>query len=118
MRLVGILFGVGLVVVGVPLTFTPLPVGLPMTGLGVVILVASSPFVARRLKAWRAASKTVDRVVDRAEDMLPEPLRAPLERTEPEPQRTARDDAARLTGGRTVRRMSPRERGRTPRRLR
>ena len=103
MRLLGILFGLGLVVVGVPLIFTPLPVGIVMAGLGVVILVASSPFVARRLKAWRTRSKTVDGIVDRAEDILPDELSEPLKRTEPEPDRTAPRTSA------TIRRREPGE---------
>ena len=89
MRLLGILLGLGLIVVGVPLIFTPLPVGILMAGMGAVVLVASSPFAARRLKAWRSRSKTVDKVVDRAEDLLPDELREPLKRTEPEAERTA-----------------------------
>ena len=89
MRLLGILLGLGLVMVGVPLILTPLPVGLILTALGALVLVASSPFAARRLKAWRGASKTVDGAIDRAEDLLPDPMSAPLERTQPKPQRTA-----------------------------
>ena len=116
MRLIGILIGLALIVVGVPLVFTPLPVGLLMAGLGTVVLVASSPFAARRLKAWRSRSKTLNRAVGKAEDILPDALAEPLERTDPDPDPEA--EAAAAARGRPLRRMSARERGRRARPLR
>ena len=94
LRVLGIIVGAALVLLGVPLIPTPLPVGLVMVGIGVLILTASSPHFARWLARRRERHERLDAALDKTTEVLPDPLAGPLERTDPKAvRRMDRDEA-------------------------
>ena len=94
-RILGTLAGLALLVIGVPLMVSPIPLGLPLIFVAVVILVASNPLAASLLKAARKRYPWLNRFLRKAEDVLPEELAGPLDATEdksdlnPAPAQTA-----------------------------
>jgi hypothetical protein len=100
MRLIGLLLGAALLLGGVPLMISPIPFGFVLVLLGLIALCASSPPFARFVRWLRGRFREVDAALDAAEDVLPRPLREPLEATEP--------DAPDAGSARLVRRADPR----------
>ncbi len=81
-RILGTLAGLALLVIGIPLMVSPIPLGLMVIFVAVVILVASNPLAASLLKAARKRYPWLNRFLRKAEDVLPEELAAPLDATE------------------------------------
>lgn len=117
-RTVGTLIGLALVIVSFPLTLSPLPVGLILMFIGIVILVASNPLAASALKWARKRWPWLNRFFRRAEKVLPGEIAEPLRETdngegdEEEEPRRATDDGVRPVASNTMRRVN------IPRRLR
>ena len=83
-RIVGTVVGAALVLVGIPLTISPIPLGIFLIAIGVIILIGANPWVANFIRNLRKNSKPVDNAFKTAENVLPEPLAAPLKQTEVE----------------------------------
>ena len=83
LRVLGTLAGIGLLVLGLPLALSPIPLGLLMIAGGVLLLTANSPPFARWLARRRAKHDRLDHVLDRAAETLPDTLAEPLEATDP-----------------------------------
>lgn len=81
-RIAGTVLGLALLLLSLPLTLSPLPFGLILMFIAVVILVASNPLAARLLRALRRRYPWLDRFFNKAEDVLPEELAEPLRATD------------------------------------
>lgn len=81
-RIIGNIFGAALVLIGIPLTVSPIPLGFVILFLGVVILVAANPYAAQLLKAIRKRWPWLNRFFRKAETVLPDELAGPLHETE------------------------------------
>ncbi|MEM7739569.1 MAG: hypothetical protein AAF225_02065, partial [Pseudomonadota bacterium] len=60
----------------------PIPLGLVLSVLGVIVLISANPWFARYIRRLRKKSKPVDNALKTAEQVLPEPLADPLRQTE------------------------------------
>jgi hypothetical protein len=83
LRPLAVVAGVLLVVGGLPLLASPVPVGLVMIVLGLVILAAASPHAQKFIRAERDLHPRLDQRLARAEKKMPEATRKPLEKTHP-----------------------------------
>jgi len=77
------ILGAALVVVGLPLFWTPIPFGLLLIAAGLALLLSSSPAFQAWLRRRRARHRELDDVVRRAERTSPEQIRETLEKTDP-----------------------------------
>ncbi len=81
-RIIGSVIGLALFIVAIPLTLSPLPVGLLLLFLSVVILVASNPLAARLLRWARRRWPWLNRFFRKAERVLPREVAGPLHETD------------------------------------
>lgn len=81
-QILGTLMGLLLIVVSLPLTVSPVPFGLFLMFVGIVVLVASNPLAAAALRALRHRYDWVDGLFDRAQTVLPKELAEPLRQTD------------------------------------
>lgn len=82
-RLAGVVIGVVLIAIGLPLLVTPIPVGAVLIVLGLVVLIASSAQVRGWVRAQRERYPQFDARLRKMEDGLPGMLRALLTGTRP-----------------------------------
>lgn len=83
-RFVLIPFAVILIVLGSLFLLTPIPFGIPLLGIGGVILIGSSAAAARWLQRRRSGGGWLDRALRWLEARLPASLSAIFRRTRPE----------------------------------
>jgi len=72
-----------LIVVGAVTFPLPIPIGAVLIVAGLALLISTSSFVARTIRRWRGRHPETDGNIRKAEDYLPERLRAPLDKTDP-----------------------------------
>ena len=82
-RLFLIIVAIVLIVVGAIVFPMPIPLGLIMMVLGLALLITQSPFVAGRVRAFRARHARTDQAIRKVENVLPAKLRDALKRTDP-----------------------------------
>ena len=111
-RIVGSVLGTVLILVGIPLTISPIPLGIVLVAVGVIILIGANPWFAKLIRRLRKQSKPVDNVFRTAEDILPGRIGDPLRETDvEEDEDEGEDEDGRKMG-------PPMQRFRNPRRLR
>ncbi|MEM6650019.1 MAG: PGPGW domain-containing protein [Pseudomonadota bacterium] len=76
--------GFTLIGLGALIVFLPIPLGLLMIVTGIAILVSTSLKAQRFFRWLREKAKPVDAAFDKAEEILPEPIAAPLKETDPD----------------------------------
>lgn len=81
-RVVGSVLGFVLIVIGLPLMISPIPLGIILIFLGFVTLIGSNPMVARLVQKWRRRHATVNEFFHKAEEVLPDPIAEPLHETD------------------------------------
>ena len=81
-RIVGSILGAALIILGLPLMISPIPLGIFLIFIGFVVLIASNPWVANQVRNWRRKNKTVDEFFHKAEEVLPDPIAEPLHGTD------------------------------------
>ncbi|GGY40101.1 hypothetical protein [Parvularcula lutaonensis] len=111
-RMIGTIVGLVLLVVSIPLTISPIPLGLLLLFISIIILVASNPLAARFLRWLRRKDPRVDSFFRNAEEVLPEELSAPLHETDGEDDREDETATTQRALGEPMRRVD------IPRRLR
>ncbi|TGY89742.1 hypothetical protein E5163_00950 [Marinicauda algicola] len=74
--------GIVLILAGLPLFWTPIPVGLIMIATGLALLISNSTFVRTRVQMARYDNPGFDRWLVRAKRYVPHPFDRVLERTE------------------------------------
>lgn len=84
LRIAGVCLGAGLVLVGLPLLVTPIPVGAIMVALGILILVVSSTHAADWVRRRRRRHPGFDANMRSFEDRCPPVMRHALKRTRPD----------------------------------
>ncbi|MEM0927911.1 MAG: FUSC family protein [Pseudomonadota bacterium] len=110
-RIVGTVLGAALLVVGIPLTLSPIPLGIILVAIGVIILISANPWFATLIRKLRKNSRPVNDAFKTAEDVLPDPIAEPLRQTDVEDDDDESDaDAAKMG--------PPLQRFHNPRRLR
>lgn len=82
-RIVRIIVGWLLVVVGGVLTPTPVPLGLPMLAAGLYLLARDSATVRRGIRRRRKALPMLSRGLDRIKGRMPAGVRGMIEATDP-----------------------------------
>lgn len=81
-RIVGTLVGLGLIIIGVPLMISPIPFGIVLIIIGLLVLVAANPLAAKALRALRRRHPWLDEFLRKAENLLPPDAAAPLRDTD------------------------------------
>lgn len=76
--------GIVLIVAGLPLFWTPIPVGALMIATGLALLVSNSSLVRGWVIAARDAHPRFDRWVRKAQKAVPGPFSRVLSRTDPD----------------------------------
>jgi hypothetical protein len=85
-RIIGNVVGFVLVIAGIPLFISPIPLGALLVFFGLIILIAFNPWVAKLVKSWRRRSERVNAFFHKAEEILPDDLAGPLQETENRPE--------------------------------
>ncbi len=80
----GVVAGILLLIVGVPLFFTPLPGGALCIVLGLALLITSNQRVQRFVRRQRAQHPKMNVRLNHLEKKVPQRARAPLEKTRPD----------------------------------
>lgn len=83
LRPIAAVAGILLILVGLPLLASPIPVGLVMIAGGLIVLAASSPHAQKFIRAQRDLHPKLDERLDAIEKKLPSSTRKPLEKTHP-----------------------------------
>lgn len=83
LRPLAVVIGILLIVGGLPLLASPVPVGLVMIFVGLVVLAAASPHAQKFIRAERDLHPRLDHRLDQVEKKMPGPARKPLEKTHP-----------------------------------
>lgn len=79
------ILGAVLVLAGLGLFWLPIPLGLPLIGVGMALLIANSRTVRGWIRTLRENNQMVDKVLREAEDVLPDRIAEPLEETDDRP---------------------------------
>lgn len=82
-KLVSIVAGVALVLVGLVVFPMPIPLGAIMIVCGLVLLVSASATLAHCLRTFRRRYRGVNQVIQKVEDRLPESWKKALRRSDP-----------------------------------
>ena len=82
-KLVSIVAGVALVLVGLVVFPMPIPLGAIMIVCGLVLLVSASATLAHCLRTFRRRHRGVNQVIQKVEDRLPESWKKALRRSDP-----------------------------------
>lgn len=81
------IFGVLLILAGLPLFWTPIPVGLIMMAAGLALLISNSNAARDFVRARRVRHPRFDRWMQKAEAVVPHPFDRILKRTDVEGER-------------------------------
>ncbi|MEO1043203.1 MAG: FUSC family protein [Pseudomonadota bacterium] len=111
-RIVGSVLGAVLFIIAVPLTLSPIPLGIFLLAISVIILISANPWFAKLIRKLRRRSKPLDNAFKTAKNVLPEPIADPLRQTEVEEDEDEDDPKSDSKMG------PPMERFHNPRRLR
>ncbi|MEM9421776.1 MAG: hypothetical protein AAF986_04610 [Pseudomonadota bacterium] len=84
MKLILGIIAVILILVGITTVFLPIPIGLLCLLVGVALLTSVNEPFRDFLKWLRRKIRPVDKVFDKAEDVLPDTLAKPLHETDPD----------------------------------
>ena len=84
MKILITIVGVILLVIGFVTVFLPLPIGMVCILVGAAMLAGVNEPFRRSIKWLRRKVKPVDKALDEAEKVLPEPLAKPLHETDPD----------------------------------
>ena len=82
-KLVSIVAGVALVLVGLVIFPMPIPLGAIMIVCGLVLLVSASATLAHCLRTFRRRHRGANQVIQTVEDRLPESWKKALRRSDP-----------------------------------
>lgn len=85
MRIFLVFLGWALLLIGLPLLPTPIPVGAVMIAAGLALLITNSRMVRHWLKNQRAKNRALDSHIRKAEAKSPAAIRRTLEKTAPPP---------------------------------
>lgn len=80
----GVIAGIVLLIIGVPLFLTPLPGGALCVVLGLALLITSNQRVQRFVCSKRAEHPRMNGRLNHLEEKVPRRARAPLEKTRPD----------------------------------
>lgn len=80
--------GVVLILAGIPIFWTPVPIGLFMIATGLALLISNSSLVRGWVMAGRERWDGFDRWLTKAQRVVPHPFDRVLERTETSRQRS------------------------------
>ena len=86
-RIAASVVGFVLVVYGVVAAISPLPVGVPLAVLGLLMIAGANPWARPLIRRMRARWRWFDRLVALAGKHAPQRLRSTVEATEPEQDR-------------------------------
>ena len=78
------IFGWTLMVVGLLLFWSPLPLGFLLIAIGLSIVVSHNALLARHLRALRQDHQGLNERANEMEDVLPEPIADTLRKTKPQ----------------------------------
>ncbi len=81
-----------LILLGLPLFWTPIPVGLIMIASGIALIISNSDWARERVRRIRRFNPGFDRWVCKAERVVPHPFDRVLKSTEARPDACAEDD--------------------------
>ncbi len=76
-------FGVLLILIGIPLFPTPIPLGFVLILVGFALLAGESIFLQRWIRSWRRNSASVDQRLRRVHGKVPSFIARVIERTDP-----------------------------------
>jgi len=74
--------GIILILTGIPLFWTPIPIGLFMIATGLALLISNSSLMRSWVRGARARNEGFDRWLMKAKRVVPHPFDRVLERTE------------------------------------
>lgn len=80
---IGSVVGAIITLLGLVLTWSPIPFGFVLLFLGLSILVWANPWVRRRVRQWRVRSQKFDAAVSAVQKRAPGPIAGALAKTEP-----------------------------------
>jgi uncharacterized membrane protein HdeD (DUF308 family) len=83
-RLVALVVGIALILIGVPLFLTPFPGGAATIVIGLLLVVSSNSRAQRFLRRQRDNHPKLDERLNHVEEHMPERARGPLEKTHPD----------------------------------
>lgn len=73
-----------LIVVGVPLFWTPIPIGLVLIVVGLTLLVGNSVMAQNAMRNFRARNRRLDRTLQETGARAPAWVRSVLDKTQPQ----------------------------------
>ncbi|GGE39637.1 hypothetical protein GCM10011367_12650 [Marinicauda pacifica] len=88
--------GIVLIVAGLPLFWTPIPVGAVMIATGLALLVSNSSLVRGWVIAARDAHPRFDRWMRQAQKAIPGPFSRVLSRTDPDTDSESADQSDKM----------------------
>lgn len=71
-----------LILAGIPLFWTPVPIGLVMIAIGLSLIIANSNAAREWIRTWRSKNPGLDRWLKKAERIIPHPFDRILEETD------------------------------------
>lgn len=83
--IVGTMIGGTLTLFGFVWMWSPIPFGIVFMAIGLTILIGVNPLVRRWVRRLRVKHKKIDDTLDAVQERAPGPIRAALERTDPDP---------------------------------
>ena len=86
------LLGWTLILVGLPLTLSPLPLGIIVVAIGLALIMANSQTARKHLQHFRAQHKWLDKWMRKAESAVPGPFDRILKQTDSNGWRKPRED--------------------------
>mgnify|MGYP000185683909 CR=1 FL=1 len=84
MRLLLALLGAVMIVIGFPLFWTPIPIGLVLIVVGLTLLVGNSVMAQNAMRGFRARNRALDRRLQETGARAPAWVRAVLDKTQPQ----------------------------------